>query len=519
MKTIALACACSLGLAGWAVARSTSEAAPPLRISETDLRARLEIVANDSMQGRMTGSRSLERLATYFVNELSRIGSSPAGDSAGYLQTVPITRWQMDARATTAKINRQTLHYGVDFLPLTGAFGLDAARSARVSERDKIMGGRLGTTRVIDPALAAGKVTIFYPPLRANGQPDYQLWSVRDQLQKYRASSAIVIASLDLTPQAFRDRLSDPQFALMDDEVAGPRMPPMFIFGYTWEDWVQTGPLQIVRDEPRVVPNSDAELSFESRNLGLEAPARNVVARFEGSDPRLKSQYVVLSAHMDHLGIAPTAERVGTDSIYNGADDSGTGSVALLAIAEALQSLRVKPKRSIVLLWTTGEEQGFLGSAYFANHPTVPRENIVANLTIDMIGRGGSADVTGGSPSYLELHGTRRGSSALRAQIADVNARPGHGFQFNRDIERTELPDSLRCSGDDWQFARWGIPSLRVSTGQSPDFHRVTDEASKIDFAKFAKVTEFIMAVAIHVADQPERPPALIADPRRICAR
>ncbi|HYV96772.1 MAG TPA: M28 family peptidase [Gemmatimonadaceae bacterium] len=500
----AIGCATTLGAGAW------SAHSKRIAVSESDLRAYLGVIAHDSMKGRLTGSRALEQVTDFVAHELARLGAVPLGDSGAFTQHVPITSFRLDSAGTSGKWNSLPLHVNMDFLPVTGAFGIASARTARVPYRTRVYGGQLGKGRLVHPDSAAGRVVVFDAPLRANGQQDYQLWSVRSELMRYRAAAAIGVFALDVAPRAFREQMMSAQFALRGEESLQPSMPPMVFFADSRDGWFPSfsgAPRSEVTPGTLAGPN---EFTYESRDIGLETAARNVVALIPGSDPRLKAQYVVLSAHLDHLGIAKPDDRDGADSVYRGADDA-TGAAALLALVSALRL--AQPRRSIVLLWTVGEEQGFLGSQYFANHPTVPRDSVVANITLDMIGRGGANDVPGGGPAYLELHGAAR-SADLAARVRAVNARLSSPFQPG---ERAEPPDSVRCDGDDWHFARWGIPSVRLSTGQSPDFHRVTDDVSRIDYSKFARVTEFAAEIAIDVANAADRPRKVAADPRRAC--
>ena len=139
--------------------------------------------------------------------------------------------------------------------------------------------------------------------------------------------------------------------------------------------------------------NPSKQLKFNVAVKEEKGTTQNVVGILEGTDPKLKEEYVALGAHYDHVGIGN--QTTGGDIIYNGADDDGSGSMSVLEIAQYFASLKVRPKRSILFVWHVGEEEGLFGSQYFTDHPTVPRESIVAQLNIDMIGRGDATDVTG----------------------------------------------------------------------------------------------------------------------------
>jgi len=288
-------------------------------------------------------------------------------------------------------------------------------------------------------------------------------------------------------------------------------------------------------------------------------PARNVVGIVPGSDPQLRGEYVAIGAHNDHIGFsggavdhdsiriwnhvvrpegADDAAKQATpeqqarvdsllarfraghpggsraDSIANGADDDGSGSVAALEIAERIASLKRKPKRSILFVWHTGEEKGLLGSRYFTDHPTVPRDSIVAQLNMDMVGRGAASDETGrskdgaalhGGPRYLQLVGSRRLSTELGDLVEQVNRAGRHGFVFDYSIDADGHPANIYCRSDHYEYARYGIPITFFTTGLHSDYHQVTDEPEYIDYEHMARVASLVEDVAVRVADLDHR--------------
>jgi len=290
------------------------------------------------------------------------------------------------------------------------------------------------------------------------------------------------------------------------------------------------------------------------------APARNVVAVLPGSDPRLRGEYVAIGAHNDHLGVGGTpqdhdsvriwnhvvrpegADDVGKrataaqqaavdsalatfrarhagadrpDSIFNGADDDGSGSVSVLEIAERLASLKPRPRRSVLFVWHTAEEKGLLGSHYFTDHPTVPRDSIVAQLNLDMVGRGGAGDETGhtkdgtalhGGPSYVQLVGSRRLSTELGDLVERVNREGHHDLTLDYALDANGHPSNIYCRSDHYEYARYGIPIVFFTTGLHSDYHQLTDEPEYIDYEHMARVASLVEDVAAHVADSDHRP-------------
>jgi hypothetical protein len=285
-------------------------------------------------------------------------------------------------------------------------------------------------------------------------------------------------------------------------------------------------------------------------------PQRNVVAVFPGSDPALRGEYVAITAHNDHIGFrgdpvdhdslhifnsvvrplgadsrprAATAEerarirrmldsvralrRPRPDSIRNGADDDGSGTIALIEIAEALARGDVTPRRSILLVSHTAEEKGLIGSEWFTDHPTVPIDSIVAEFDLDMIGRGGAADRPGGGTTYLEVVGLRRLSEEFGDWLEAVNAKQRIPFVFNYEFDAPGHPDQYYCRADHYSYARYGIPSVSLSRGAHMDYHQATDEPQYIDYPDYARLTQLVFDGALFVANADHAPRLSVPKP------
>jgi Zn-dependent M28 family amino/carboxypeptidase len=165
----------------------------------------------------------------------------------------------------------------------------------------------------------------------------------------------------------------------------------------------------------------------------------------------------------------------------------------------------VKPKRSLLFVWHSGEESGLQGSRWFTDHPTVPRDSIVAQINIDMIGRGDVSDLAGGGPAYLEVLGSRRLSSELGDLVEQVNTDGKFGFKFNYAYDANGHPDQYYCRSDHANYARYGIPIVFFSSGSHRDYHQVTDEAQYLDYGKYATVVRYVAALTNRVADLDHR--------------
>ena len=300
-----------------------------------------------------------------------------------------------------------------------------------------------------------------------------------------------------------------------------------------------------------------ASLTIKSHEV--VQPTRNVIAVLPGSDPKLKHEYIIIGGHSDHNAPTnrpiehdslkaynmvalvegadtrprpvPTEEQwtrinqikdslrkiypARPDSINNGADDDGSGSVSVLEIAEAFAKGPVKPKRSIIFIWQAGEEKGLWGSQYFTNHPTtMSRDSIIADLNLDMVGRGAASDVTGqaadgshlrGGENYLQLVGSRRLSTELGDIVEQVNKEKNLGFTFDYAMDANGHPQNIYCRSDHANYARYGIPVVFFTTGGHADYHQLTDEPQYIRYQHMAKVDQLVFDIAMKVADLDHR--------------
>jgi Peptidase family M28 len=249
--------------------------------------------------------------------------------------------------------------------------------------------------------------------------------------------------------------------------------------------------------------------------------SRNVVGVVEGSDPRLKDTYVLFGAHYDHIGYQETPPGQGRggfggggapggcigqqrdtprpgDIINNGADDDGSGTVAVMALAKAF-ALGPKPKRSVMFVWHTGEESGLLGSRYMADYPEVPLDKVSAQLNIDMIGRNRCDDPKEENTVYVV--GSDRISTELHNLDEDANASLPQPMKLDYEMNDPADPESIYTRSDHYSYASKGIPIIFYTTGLHRDYHYLTDEVSKIDFPKLAHITQLVYATGWKVAN------------------
>jgi Zn-dependent M28 family amino/carboxypeptidase len=249
--------------------------------------------------------------------------------------------------------------------------------------------------------------------------------------------------------------------------------------------------LDALKDAPfKVLDAGTATITFATESSEIRPP--NVVGLLPGSDPVLRDQYVVFSAHMDHVGTgAPDSEG---DSIFNGADDDASGTATVVEVAEAFSALTVAPRRSILFVAVSGEEKGLLGSDYFASHPPVGKEEMIANINLDMVGRNAPDTVAAIGQDYSSL-------GPLVQEVAA--ARPELGLVVAPDLWPEE---NLFVRSDHFSFAKNGVAALFFTTGLHDEYHKQSDEVELIDRDKISRIGKLVFYLAWEIANRDEVP-------------
>jgi hypothetical protein len=535
-----LSSACAGGGARTAELPPGPRAATSAAISGADLRTRISIFADDSMQGRRTGTPGNVKGNAYIEAEVRRLGLRPAGDSGSFYQRVPLTSYGVSPERAALRAGTTALTLFEDYYPYQTLFEVPArpiegspllfigglADTANLPPREQLQG-----KVVVFRNDAAGNATIGAPDLSPNG--------------RLGTISGIAITGIDELIGTFRQQLRSPSVVLKQDIQVPPGVTqPRMIFVPTSSVSKLLGkPLDQLKPGD-TGPTLQGDVRFEPTPV----PATNVVAVLEGSDPAMRGQYLALGAHNDAIGVVsppvehdslrayntvmrprgandppgePSAEQwariralvdsmrkqrpARIDSIVNGADDDGSGSMGLLEIAEMLTQ-GTRPKRSVLFVWHSGEESGLQGSRWFTDHATVARDSIVAQINMDMISRGGPGDESTRDPAYMQVIGSRRLSTELGDLAESVNRDRKHGFTFDYTYDADGHPDNFYCRSDHYMYARYGIPIAFFSTGGHRDYHQVTDEIEYQDFDKYTRVTAFVADLAARVANLDHRP-------------
>ena len=482
----------------------------------------VKVLAGDDMEGRETGSPGLRKAEAYVVEQLKQAGLQPAGTD-GFYQPIKFVSRQIVEKSSSASLVRNGKAE-----PLT--LGEDAVYSTRVDLAPEVeaplvfVGYGLKIPEKNYDDLAGldlkGKVAVLFTgsPADMPGPLASHYQTLKERWKAFRNAGAVGLisipnpASMDIPWWRIALNRTHPGMDIADrefNETKGEKLAMMFnpahadkLFagsGHTFEEIAALGKNRKPLPRFALAASIKATAQVETKNV----ESANVIAKLPGTDPALKNEYVVLSAHVDHLGIG---EPIHGDRIYHGAMDNASGAALLLDVAASLKRSSERPKRSLLFLFVTAEEKGLLGSKYFAAHPTVDANSMVADINVDM---------------FLPIHPLKvltvygLGESDLGDRARD--AAGAHGIRVEAD------PQPLRNAfirSDQYNFIVHGIPALAMSVGATTDedrklhkewltnrYHAPSDDLNQpVDLSAAAAYEEVVRGVMIKAADDSRRP-------------
>jgi hypothetical protein len=455
-------------------------------ITDHDVIRHIKVIADDSMLGRDTPSHGLEATAQYVASQFKAAGLKPAGDSGTWFQRYPITRRHIDAGGSSVTLRSGSTEARASLAA--------AARFVQGSVPEGSVGGEvllLGGAITADAATGAGATGRIVLLVSDPQKPELE----QAARALYLAGARAIILLADVDSAVYAPRLS----AQRRDRTAidlGLTRPAVVevregavrrVLAAAGLDPValRATTKPVIRNLPKLTATIALKEVITSRHS-----APNTVGMIEGRDPKLKQEYVLFSAHMDHIGISPGQP----DSINNGADDDASGTAAVIELASAFGRPDARPKRSLLFLTVSGEEKGLWGSRYFSEHPPVPINQIVADINIDMVGRNW--------PDSIVAIGKEH--SDLGATLNRVNAE-------HPDLGMTAIDDRwpeerFYFRSDHYNFARKGVPILFFFNGVHPDYHRPSDSPDKINSEKEARIARLLFYLGEDIGNAPERP-------------
>lgn len=486
-------------------------------ITPTELQRHLVQLASTDFEGRETGTDGQRKAAAYLAEVFASYGLPPIGENGGYFQRISF----ISESWTEIKMNIN----GEDMRHLWEYYALPSQNDHRPS---------FNATEVVflgygidDPAYSdyknqdvEGKTLLIYGGEPTNSAGDSYLtgdtsrtqWS-RDVTLKLKAARTHGAAMVLIIDTDFRTNLGQARKEILDSRLrmgwsANPAANfanNVFISSETARKLLGDHFNSVVKARRRIERSGnprrvdfEAAVSVIQRKNSKELLGENVLGFVEGSDPLLKDEVLVLTAHYDHLG------KRGSD-IYFGADDNGSGTSTILEVAQAFASARQTgygPRRSVLFMLVSGEEKGLLGSEYYVNHPVFPLDATIANINVDMVGR--VDDKHKNNPNYIYVIGSDRLSTDLHRINEQANATYTQlelDYTYNAESD----PNRYYYRSDHYNFAERGIPAVFFFNGTHADYHRTSDTVDKINFEKMALIGKLVFHTAWELANRDER--------------
>lgn len=482
-------------------------------ITAEDLKAHLSILASDEFEGRETGKRGNDKAADYIATQFKNSGIEAKGAPNSFLQDVAFTFSSWDSTSIYIKGSRYKHLW--DFL----AFPSLNDDLPNLKEEEVIfLGYGIGDKRYNDykGATVKGKTILIYNGDPRNSNNISQVtktekesgWDTNKKLEyaKKKGVKMVLIIESDIKQMLseYRRKLLGGSMELGDKTKEEKSVANHVYISTTMAQELMAGKQKKViksRDRSRKKGKScdvklDTDLNIRLAKNQSVLISQNVAGYIEGSD--MKDEIVVISAHYDHLG------KKGKD-IYNGADDNGSGTSAVLELADSFQKAKDQgdgPRRSLLFILMTGEEKGLLGSEYYAENPLLPLDKTIADVNIDMIGRVDKEHA--GDPNYIYVIGSDR----LSTDLHKINEHINQDYtQLMLDYTYNDINDPNRYydRSDHFNFAKKGIPAIFFFSGIHQDYHRPTDTVEKIMFEKMEKISRHIFQLIWELANREER--------------
>jgi hypothetical protein len=449
-------------------------------ITEKDLKTDMYQMAADQFWGREAGTLDELKVSMWFADKMKEAGMKPAGDNGTFFQFFDMYRHQINPQSSV-KIGNKNLQLWKDILVqdvTDNQFSAPILYLGKIEPEEvasKNISGKVVAIRVSDLNIAT-EMTLF-----ERRYPGFIRTKYYKEISKLGAKGIIFITDA-ISDKSWEEVL--PQMTRGTYGVEGLREKvdigiPVFWIKQENESWV--------KDNPAISLNIQTDT--------YKYPSVNIIGKIEGTDPKLKSEYVLLSGHQDHDGIR---HPVKNDTIYNGADDNASTCVALLAIARSYH--KQPAKRSVLFVIHGAEERGLLGSRWHASHPVVPKENIVAVLNGDMIGRNDDKEA-----ALLGGEAPHKNSEELVKMALDANNESTQ-FKFLKAWDLPEHPEYFYFRSDHVPYVRRGIPALFFTSVLHSQYHTPQDESENINFKKLFKMTEWIYRTSWKVANENDRP-------------
>lgn len=491
-------------------------------ITENDLRAHLEFIASDYMQGRDFGTEipGLEITAEYLKAQCKKMGLKPGGND--YFQPLEMISVKPDEENRVFQLMNSD---GEVYYENKNIFSFGQSTKSDTVKGEIVFAGygwyneETGYNDTKDLDIKGKIVLVMTRNPESVGDTSKQEVDFNQEMKKLQKAAmggakALIMVPDPLNPEKewfsmVKSYISGGIVTLKGAKGPSMNLPVKLIFGTVElanEILNESGKtlVQIQKEinesgEPNSFTVSGLKANIHLGKRSEEVISNNVIGIVEGRDPVLKNECIVFTAHYDHVGM----NHDGT--INNGADDNGTGTVALLEIAEAFMQLKKKPKRSIVFAWVTAEEKGLIGSDFYSQYPEIPLKNTLANINLDMVGRSAENEPAKDAQINKSLAGPNGIYIVSGKQSSELMKISDKYSEELGLIPSDKLTKAFLTRSDYYHFYKNGIPILGLSTGLHEDYHKASDEMDKIDYNKMKRVAQYCFLVANEVANMKKR--------------
>ena len=469
-------------------------------IREQDLRRDLFTMAGDATRGREAGTLDEMRASIWTAEQLRSIGLEPMGEDGTFFQWFNMRRTRVSTVGSSVRIGGKPFTMWTDISPASNTVGDVVGQTVFVgdgSDSTIDVRGRVAVV-MLRPTSQGTRTTVNTPEYRAVRQGI----TVQSAALTRRGAAAVIVVA-DSVGETMFDAVARLQSRGGYTVIGGAnRFAPATGRGGGrggrggGVPAPQAGPILLAHQGALEQLRQDGQgVEIHLRSESFDTPSVNIIGVVRGTDPVLRNEYVVFSSHQDHDGVRYA---VGGDSIWNGADDNASTSVALLAIARAWA--KQPSRRSALFIYHGAEERGLLGSLWHAAHPVVPLASMAAVLNGDMIGRNHPD-----TASLLGIQPPHRNSTALVQMALDANNRTGK-FVLDSLWDRPSHPEGWYFRSDHVPYARLNVPALFFTTNLHDDYHTPRDNPDRIDYAKLARMTKWMYLTGWIVANAKERP-------------
>ena len=498
-----------------------------ISIDKNDLKAYMTFFASDELEGRETGTHANNAAALYIKTNLMRIGLKPIPETGEYFQMIPLVSKYINPDENLMKINNingdpvystDSIVYltepskTVDFTGtlVFAGYGYENKETGYndfegIELKDKIVLIMTGNPQVTK----MGETDMMFNP-NIEEQKLNSIFSrgAKAVLFVYNPKNKLSDVYRSGLAEMVPGRAGAKMVTIKNNGKPSPDIHLLFITQHaanmmlkpTGYDLNQMEDKIVAENKPVSVEIEGITISFKTRLETSDFSSPNVIGMIEGSDPVLKNEYIIYTAHFDHVGVNDMGEA------FNGADDNASGSMGMLEIAQAFMNLKKKPRRSIVFVWVNGEEKGLLGSHYYTANPAFPLEKTLVDINLDMIGRSRMLsdttkfmgfDLTITQPGELLVYTAHESTELIKMMMSSAE---------QSGITIIDMGTALEFgTSDHASFTAKGVPAFLFISGIHSDLHSIRDDIGKIDYDKMEKVSRMVFLLGYKVANQRER--------------